>query len=143
MLCRNLEYFAFCKVQTVNSYSDCGITHNTQTWKILSSNPSDSVGQDKLWHPHNDALDNLQAGHVDCVLLTNFYQLFVSFKNFLMGWFHNKECYFMFTFFSFFFIKKCVFVSFISFLWWSIKFLQQNINQPQMRIGGKKFSVEL
>ena len=38
---------------------------------------------------------------------------------------------------------KIVFVFFISFLLWSIKFLQQNINQSETRINTKKLSEEL
>ena len=37
-----------------------------------------------------------------------------------------------------FFVFVNIFASSSSFFWWSIKFLQQNINQPETGIGGKK-----
>ena len=43
-----------------------GITGNTYTWKILSSNPTDGLGQDGLWDPHYEAPGNLQIGHLEC-----------------------------------------------------------------------------
>ena len=53
----------------------------------------------------------------------------------------NKDCYFMFTFtFWHFFVvfhqKICIFIIFISFFWWNITFLQQNINlwEPELVI---------
>ena len=42
-----------------------------------------------------------------------------------------------------FFIKKSVFVFFIYFFGWSIKFPQQNINQSEIGTGDKKLSEEL
>ena len=42
-------------------------------------------------------------------------------------------------FFFFFHPNMCFYFIF----WWSIKFLQQNINQSESRIGEKKLSVEL
>ena len=42
-----------------------------------------------------------------------------------------------------FFIIKIGFYDFRSFLWWSIKFPQQNINQSKTGIDGPKLSVEL
>ena len=53
------------------------MTGNTHTWKILGSNPTDGLGQDGLWDPH-EAPDNPQAGHVECVSLTISYPLFYS-----------------------------------------------------------------
>ena len=82
-------------------FGPSGIAGNTHTWKILSPNPSDGLGQDWLWDPHYEAPDNLQVGHVECVLLAISYQLFslcIS-KVFSMlhhcskGWFHSIECY--------------------------------------------------
>ena len=67
-------------------------------------------------------------------------------------WVQSKKCYFMFTytFLAFLFVvavifhqKICVFIIIISFFWCSIKFLQQNINQSETRIGDRKLSVEL
>ena len=31
------------------------MTGNTHTWKILSSNPTDGLGQDGLWDPYYEA----------------------------------------------------------------------------------------
>ena len=78
-----------------------GITGNTYTWKILSSNPTDGLGQDGLWDPHYEAPDNLQIGHVECVLLTISYPLFFlciskvssMLQHDLVGWFHCKKFY--------------------------------------------------
>ena len=47
-----------------------GLTGNTQTWKILSSNLTDGPGQNGPGNPNYEAPDNLQAGHVECVSLT-------------------------------------------------------------------------
>ena len=59
----------------------------------------------------------------------------------------RKECYFIFpfTFLVFFlhFIKNCVFYYFHFFSWWSIKFLQQNINQSTTIKSDQNLSVEL
>ena len=41
------------------------------------------------------------------------------------------------------FIKYLLFFHFHFFFWWTIKFIQQNINQSEPRIGNKKFPVEL
>ena len=77
------------------------ITGNTQTWKILSSNPTDGIGQDGPGDPHYEASDNLQVGHVARVSLTVSYPLFFlcisKFSRMLyhgsVGWFHSKEWY--------------------------------------------------
>ena len=80
-----------------------GVTGNTQTWKILSSNPTNGLGKDGLWDPHYEAPDNFQVGHVECVLLTIWYPYFFTCffskvssmsHHGSVGWFHLKECYF-------------------------------------------------
>ena len=53
---------------------------------------------------------------------------------------HIHFCYFFFVVFHH---KICVFIIFISFFWYSLKFPQQNINQSEMWIGGFQLSVEL
>ena len=65
-----------------------------------------------------------------------------------VGRVQSKECYFMFTYillaYVFVFHQKiCVFVFFIYFFGWSIKFPQQNINQSEIGTGDKKLSEEL
>ena len=45
--------------------------------------------------------------------------------------------------FLLFFIKKICLYYFNFFFWWSIKFRQRDVNQPETRIGDKKLSVEL
>ena len=45
--------------------------------------------------------------------------------------------------FLLFFSTNLCFLHFHFFLWWSIKFPQQNINQSETGIGGRKLSVEL
>ena len=75
------------------------MTGNTHTGKILSSNPTDGLGQDGLWDPHYEDLDNLQVGHVACVSLAISYSLFFISKVSSMlhhgsvGLFGIKECY--------------------------------------------------
>ena len=61
----------------------------------------------------------------------------------------NSECrmqhdfiYFFGIFFVDFYHKICVFIIFISFFWWSIKILRQNINQSETDIGDEKLTVE-
>ena len=74
---------------------------NTETWKILSSNPTDGIGQDGSADPHYEAPDNLQVGHVECVWLTISYPLFflcISKVSSMLHhdsveWFHSKEWY--------------------------------------------------
>ena len=63
------------------------MTGNTHTWKILSSNPTDGLGQDRIWDPY-EAPDNLQVGHVECGLLTISYLQFLLciFKVSSMKW---------------------------------------------------------
>ena len=51
------------------------MTGNTHTWTILSSNPTDGLGQDGIWDPH-EAPDNIQVGRVECVSLTISYPQF-------------------------------------------------------------------
>ena len=51
------------------------MTGNAHTRKILSSNPTDGLGQDGLWDPH-EAPDNLQVEHVEYVSLTISYPQF-------------------------------------------------------------------
>ena len=78
-----------------------GMTCNMHTWKILSSNLTDGLGQDGIWVPHYEAPDNLQVGHADCVSLTISYPLFflcVSKVSSMLhpgsvGRFDSKECY--------------------------------------------------
>ena len=78
-----------------------GITGNPFTWKILSSSPTDRLGQNGLSDPHYEAPDNLQIGHVECVSLTISYPLFflcISKVSSMLhhdsvGWFHCKKCY--------------------------------------------------
>ena len=78
-----------------------GITGNMHTWKILSLNPTDGLGQDGLWDPHYEAPDSLQIGHVECVSLTISYPLFFlciskvlsMLHHGSVGWLHCKECY--------------------------------------------------
>ena len=78
-----------------------GITGNTLTWKILSSNPTDGLGKDRIWAPHYEAPDPLQVGHVECVPLTISYPLFflcISKVSSMLHhgsvrWFHSNECY--------------------------------------------------
>ena len=65
-----------------------------------------------------------------------------------VGRVHSKECYFIFTytFLAFcccFSLKNVCFFHFHFLFWWSIEFLQQNINQSETWIGDKKLSVEL
>ena len=65
------------------------------------------------------------------------------------GLVQKKECYFMlkYTFSTFFCYcfssKNSCFNHFHFLFWWSIKFLQQNINQSETRIGDTKLSLEL
>ena len=74
---------------------------NSETWKILSSNPTDGIGQDGSADPHYEAPDNLQVGHVECVWLTISYPLFflcISKVSSMLHhdsveWFHSKEWY--------------------------------------------------
>ena len=62
---------------------------------------------------------------------------------------HSKECYYNLSLhilpwhFVVVFHQKNVFLSFHFFFWWSIKFLQQNINQSETGTCYKKLSVEL
>ena len=71
------------------------------TWKILSSNPTDGLGQDGLWEPHYKAPDNLQVGHADCVSLTILYPLFFLCISKVLSklhhssvvWYDSKEYY--------------------------------------------------
>ena len=65
-----------------------------------------------------------------------------------LEWVHSKERYFIlhtrfWHFLIVFHQKIWVFIIFILFSWWSIEFLQQNINQSETGIGDKKQSVEL
>ena len=65
-----------------------------------------------------------------------------------VGQVQNKECYFILssTFLAFwccFSSKNLPFYHFHFFLWWSIRFPQNNINQSETWIGGTKLSLEL
>ena len=77
------------------------MTGNTQTWEILSPNPTDGLGQGELWEPLYEAPDNLQVENVECVSLAILYLLFFSVSLVLsmlhhssVGWFYSKKCYF-------------------------------------------------
>ena len=58
-----------------------------------------------------------------------------------------KECYFILTYaflalFWSFWSKKFCFYNFHFIFWWSIEFLQKNINQSETRIGDKKLNCQ-
>ena len=91
----------------------------------------------------------------ECVPLTNSYQLY--FFRITNAWsmlhhrsvkrFQSNEWYFMlhtpfWNLLLFFHQKMWFYHSHFSFSW-SVKFLQQNINQSETKIGGSKLSVEL
>ena len=96
----------------------------------------------------------------DCVCLTKWYQYIFSVSvkfgpyyitgqwgEFIEKMLLNAFIYFFgIFFFCFLFVfhyKICVFIIFISFFWWSIKFPQQNINQSKTWIDGHSLSAEL
>ena len=49
------------------------ITHNTQSWKVLSPNLTNKLDWDGLWDP---TLGNVHVGHVECVPLAISYHLY-------------------------------------------------------------------
>ena len=91
----------------------------------------------------------------ECVCLRKWHQYIFSVclkfgAYYSHGWVGRvyKKCYLMllYTFFAFFCCfssKNLCFYHFHFFFWWSIKFLQQNINQWEMWIDGFQLLVEL
>ena len=57
------------------------------------------------------------------------------------GEFRAKNAFHIFICSFLLFIVKFVFLSFSFLFWWNIKFLQQNINQPEARICDKKILI--
>ena len=77
------------------------IASNKQTWKILTSNRTNRLGQDRPGDPHYELPDNLQVWYVECVSLTTSYPLFFLSNSQVSSmlhhdsvrWFHSQECY--------------------------------------------------
>ena len=134
-----------------------GIAHNTKNLKILGSNPNNGLARDGFSDPIL-IMRFLQVGHVECVPQAISYRLHFlciskvsSIYSLQQRRVYSKECCFMFTYtfltflLSFFIkknFKKC-FYHFHFFFWWTLEFLQQNINQSKARIGDTKLSVKL